>query len=61
MPITIDLTDHALFKRGAKEAKRASIIEMLNDGALPIDKIAKYAKVSVDDVIAIKNELDQKE
>ncbi len=62
MPITIDLRDHALYKLGAEEGavetERIAIIEMLKDG-VPIDKIVKYLKVSIDEIIAIKNELDE--
>jgi len=63
MPVLIDITQNALYKRGAREhaleIKREAIIDMLNDNFLPIDKIAQYLKVSIDDVIAIKNEIDE--
>jgi len=64
MPITIDLRDHALYKLGAEESlekkTRLDIISMLNDD-IPIDKIAQYLRVSIDDIIQVKNELHEKE
>ena len=64
MLITIDLRDHALYKLGAEESlekkTRLDIISMLNDD-IPIDKIAQYLRVSIDDIIQVKNELHEKE
>ncbi len=64
MPITIDLRDHALYKFGAEESlekkTRLDIVNMLGDD-IPIDKIAQYLRISIDEVIRVKNELHEKE
>ena len=64
MPVLIDVRESAFYKRGAKEqeikTKRAAIIKMINDD-LRIDKIAEYQDVTIDYVIQIKNELNEKE
>ncbi len=60
MPITIDLSDHALVKIGEKGAKRAAIINMLKRD-MPIKDIAEILEVSIDYVIQIQNELHEKE
>ncbi len=33
------------------------IIEMLKDGSLSLQKIASYARVSIDEVVAIQQEI----
>ena len=58
MPVLIDVKESAFYKRGVRENAHTAIINMLNDN-LPIDKIAHYQQVTIDDVIAIKNELDE--
>jgi len=62
MPITIDLTDHALFKRGEKsgfEKKTRIAVANMLERDMPIKDIAEILDISVNEVIAIKNELEQ--
>ena len=62
MPVFIDITQNALYKRGGRETlaehNRLSIIRML-ERDMPIKDIAEIIDVSIDDVIAIKNEMDK--
>ncbi len=62
MPLVYDIEDHALFKRGVKKGieknKKSAIINMLKDD-VPLDKIAKYQDVTIDDVIKIQQELSR--
>ncbi len=64
MPITIDLSDHALVKMGEElgiERKtRIGTINMIEKD-IPIKDIAEIQEVSIDYVIQIKNELHEKE
>ena len=47
-----------IFER--KEAKRTTIINQLNEG-VSVENVAESQGITVDEVIAIKNEIDQKE
>jgi len=64
MPIIIDLTDHELYKLGAKNSERktkfAVIINMLDYG-VPTHRIAQYVQVSHEYVVAIRDEIYQEE
>jgi hypothetical protein len=61
MPIEFDINKDVVYQRGKSKgelkAKRAMIIEMLNDGSLSLQKIAAYASVNVDEVVAIQQEI----
>lgn len=66
MPIEFDIESDVIFQRGREQGreqgreadKREIIIEMLKDGALSLEKIAAYTKVTVDDVAAIQQEIN---
>ena len=61
MPIIIDVKESAFYKRGVREQKHLATTNMLKDNFLPIEKIAYYSQLSIDEVLAIKKELDQKQ
>ncbi len=74
MPITYDITKDYLYKEGIKEGekkgekrgekkgieegKKTIIIEMLKDEDMSIEKIATFAKVSVEYVRELKQSLN---
>ena len=74
MPITYDIKKDYLYnegfkkgekrgekrgkKRGIEVGKNAMIIEMLKDKSLSVEKIAKFAKVSVDYVKQLQHSLN---
>lgn len=64
MPITIDLSDHALVKMGEElgieKKTRIGTINMLKKD-MPIKDIAEIQEVSIDYVIQIQNELHEKQ
>ncbi len=64
MPIEFDIESDVIYQRGRKqgkeEGKKAMIVEMLTDGTLSLAKIASYAKTSIEDVIAIQQEINTK-
>ena len=55
--ITEDYLYQEGITRGREEEKRGLIVEMLNDGTLTVEKIASFAKVSVEHVEQIEKEL----
>ncbi|MFP4505016.1 MAG: hypothetical protein ACLFOZ_09915, partial [Cyclobacteriaceae bacterium] len=67
--IEFDINKDVVYQKGKSEgkseglyegefkAKRAMIIEMLKDGSLSLQKIASYARVSIDEVVAIQQEI----
>ncbi len=60
MPITYDIEKDHLFKRGVKQGieqgKRLTIIEMLKDPSLTIEKVARFTDTSVAFVQQVKKE-----
>ena len=61
MPIEFDINKDVVYQRGKSEGlsegKKMVIVEMLKDGSLPLEKIASYARVSIDEVVAIQQEI----
>ena len=57
MPIEFDISKDVVYQKGKLEAKKTMITEMLKDGSLPLEKIAAYASVTVDEVVAIQQEI----
>lgn len=65
MPIEFDINKDVVYQKGKSEgryegeleAKRTMIVEMLKDGSLSLQKIAAYARVSVDEVVVIQQEI----
>lgn len=69
MPIEFDINKDVIYQKGKSEGKseglseglsegkKIVIVEMLKDGTLSLQKIATYAKVSVDEVVAIQQEI----
>ncbi len=64
MPITYDIKKDGLYKegriKGKQEAIKEMIIEMLKDPSISLEKIAKFARVSLAYVKQIKKETGQK-
>ena len=42
--------------QGMQEEKKKAVMRMLSDGMLTIEKIAKYAELSIDEVKKLKKE-----
>ena len=57
MPFDFDIEDDVIYQRGRKEEKEKIVSEMLRDGALPVEKIASYAGVSLDYVQQLQQKL----
>ena len=57
MPFEFDIETDVIYQRGKQEGREEMINEMLRDGALPLEKIAAYAGVSVDDVKQLQQQL----
>jgi predicted transposase/invertase (TIGR01784 family) len=69
MPIEFDINKDVVYQKGKaegrsegrseglSEGKKMVIVEMLKDGSLSLQKIATYARVSVDEVVAIQQEI----
>jgi len=58
MPIEFDIKTDMVYQKGKLEGKKAMIIEMLKDGALPLEKIASYVQVSMEEVVTIQQEVN---
>ncbi|MEM6841975.1 MAG: hypothetical protein AAF632_07095 [Bacteroidota bacterium] len=61
MPIEFDLESDVIYQRGKQEGKNEEkkelVVGMLRDGALSIEKIAAYARVSLDFVKQLQQEI----
>ena len=63
MPIIYDITKDLRFKEGKREGElakaRITVIRMLADKSLTVEKIASFAAVSIDFVKKIQKELEK--
>lgn len=57
MPFEFDIESDVVYQRGKEEGKEEMINEMLRDEALPLEKIATYASVSIDYVKQLQQKL----
>jgi DNA-directed RNA polymerase specialized sigma subunit len=51
-----DIEADFFYQQGVHQEKVDAIIEMLKDGVLTIEQIAKYQRISIDEVLEIKEE-----
>jgi len=58
MPVIIDIRENALYKKAERETKHEVIVNLLQKD-MSIKDIAEVANVTIDEVIAIKNELNE--
>ena len=57
MGLTYNITEDFLYQQGLERGKKELIVEMLRDGTLATEKIASMAKVSVEYVKQVAQEL----
>ena len=53
MPLTINLEENALFKRGVKKAYRTVVIEMLKNN-VTVEEISKYTGIDIEYILEIE-------
>ena len=64
MPLEIDITDTWFYQKGyaqgVAKARVETAFRMLEDGYLPIEKIAKFSGLTIDEVIAMRDNIGHK-